>query len=316
MPVAKCSDAEFMELFRAHGATKTARRLGVSVRSVHGRRERLEQRTKEPIRGNVDHQAAKPGPEEHKARLHFDIQDGVVLVGSDAHYWPGIVTTAHKAFVKFCRTLKPKLVILNGDVLDGATVSRHSPIGWESRPTLVDEIETCKARLFEIEKAAKDVPKVWTLGNHDARYETRLATVAPEYARLNGASLKDHFPDWQPCWSVWINGDVVVKHRFKGGMHAPQNGTLWAGKTMVNGHLHSMKVQPISDYNGTRWGVDTGTLADTFGPMFQDYTEDNPRSWRSGFIVLTFKDGKLLWPEIVHVVGDGVVDFRGTTHSV
>jgi hypothetical protein len=33
-----------------------------------------------------------------------------------------------------------------------------------------------------------------------------------------------------------------IKHRFKGGMHAPQNNTLWAGVTMVTGHLHSQKV--------------------------------------------------------------------------
>lgn len=314
MPKAHTSDAEFIELIRKHGVDITAETLGHDRRDVQRRRLRLERRMKVAIRREA-HPLVK-SPEQHKHRLTFDIQDGVVLVGSDAHYWPDIVTTAHRAFVKFCKTLKPKLVIQNGDVLDGATISRHAPIGWEDRPKLVDEIDACKARLFEIEKVTYGIPKVWTLGNHDARFETRLATVAPEYARINGVHLKDNFPDWQACWSAWINDDVVVKHRFKNGIHAPHNGTLWAGKTMVNGHLHSLKVQPISDYNGTRWGVDTGTLADPYGPMFRDYTEDNPRSWRSGFIVLTFHKGQLLWPEIVHVIGEGLVDFRGEAISV
>ena len=104
---------------------------------------------------------------------------------------------------------------------------------------------------------------------------------------------------------------MVIKHRYKGGIHATHNNTLWAGKTVVTGHLHSLKVTPFSDYNGIRWGVDTGTLADPYGPQFENYTEQNPANWRSGFVVLTFKDGTLLDPEIVRVVGERKVSFRG-----
>jgi hypothetical protein len=123
--------------------------------------------------------------------------------------------------------------------------------------------------------------------------------------------LRDHFPRWVPCWAAWINDDVVVKHRYKGGTHAAHNNTLYAGKTMVTGHLHALKVSPFNDYHGTRWGVDTGTIADPQGPQFVDYTEDNPKDWRAGFVVLTFKDGELLWPEVVRVMDDEHVDFRG-----
>lgn len=302
-----CSEDEFIELVRTKGPGGAAKHLGISERRIYERRSVLERKLKISIRGPDPR--SKPGPEQHKGRLNFDIQDGVVLVGSDAHYWPEIVTTAHKAFVKFCRTLKPKLVIANGDMVDGATVSRHSPIGWENRPKLVDEIETCKVRLFEIEKAARDARKVWLLGNHDARYETRLAQVAPEYAKLNGVHLKDHYPSWETAWSLWANDDVVVKHRFRGGVHARHNNTLHAGKTMVTGHTHALGVTPFSDYNGDRWGVDTGTLAEKYGEQFTDYTEDSPRNWRSGFIVLKFVGGTLLWPQPVHVIGEGVVTY-------
>ena len=87
---------------------------------------------------------------------------------------------------------------------------------------------------------------------------------------------------------------------------------MWSGKTIVTGHLHSLKVTPFSDYAPRpRWGVDTGTLADPYGPQFRDYCEDNPVNWRSGFVVLTFHKGKLLWPELVHVFDDKHVEFRG-----
>lgn len=316
MPIERCPEHEFVELVRTYGAQKTAKKLKMAVSVVHARRRRIEQRTHEPVRAETGHALVQPGPEQHKARLHFDVQDGVVLVGSDAHYWPGIVTTAHKAFVKFCRTLKPKLVIQNGDVLDGATISRHAPIGWESRPKLVDEIDACKARLFDIEKVTKDVPKVWTLGNHDARFETRLANQAPEYAKVHGVHLRDHFPDWLPCWSVWVSDQLVVKHRAKSGIHAPHNNTMWAGKSIATGHLHSLKVMPITDYNGTRWGIDTGTLAEPGGPQFINYLEDGMTNWRSGFAVFTFRGGRLMWPELVSVIGPDKVDFRGEIIAV
>jgi hypothetical protein len=80
---------------------------------------------------------------------------------------------------------------------------------------------------------------------------------------------------------------------------------------MVTGHLHSAKVTPCTDYNGTRYGVDTGCLADTYHPAFQGYCEDSPRDWRASFCVLTFVDGQLLMPELVLVWDQTHVQFRG-----
>lgn len=227
------------------------------------------------------------------------------------------MTTAMRAFVRFCKDLQPKLAILNGDVMDLPQISRHPPIGWENHPTVADEIETAKEQLHKIELATpKSCKLIWTLGNHDARFETRLATVAPEYARMNGFHLKDHFPAWQACWSTFINDDVVVKHRFKGGMGATRANALNAGKSMVTGHLHSSKVTPLTDYTGTRYGVDTGCLANPAHPAFTDYTEDSPLDWRSGFAVMTFHKGKLLMPELVQVWDDNNVQFRGKVIKV
>ena len=80
---------------------------------------------------------------------------------------------------------------------------------------------------------------------------------------------------------------------------------------MVTNHLHSPKVTPFTDYAGTRYGVDTGCLADPDHEAFLAYTEDNPKNWRAGFAVLTFKDGKLLMPELVQVWDKSHVQFRG-----
>jgi hypothetical protein len=311
-PRAKTSDADFIRMFEKEGPAALRKKLGLPLSNIHRRRNTLERLYGRQIRSPDKTRRATRLAEDHSAVLRYPIKDGVVLIGSDAHIWPGEPTTAMRAFVKFCKEYEPQIVILNGDVLDFPQVSRHPPIGHLELPNIADEIEAAQDQLHDIEMAVRRQCRlVWTLGNHDARFETRLATVAPEYARLHGHSLKDHFPAWSACWRCDLNDSVTVKHRHKGGIHATHNSTMWAGRSMVTGHLHSQKVAPFSDYNGTRYGVDTGCLADPEAKAFVDYTEANPLNWRSGFAVLTFKDGQILPPELVTVWDDKSVTFRG-----
>jgi len=289
------------------------------VRGIHHRRRGIEKRRgivlTPPSRGGHVQQL-----DQHPAVIQLGIQDGVVLIGSDAHYWPGIVPTAHRAFVEFCKEYKPKAVVMNGDILDFPAISRFeasSWLDWENRPNVADEIEYAASMLEEIYKASKSARHTWCLGNHDSRLETTIASKAPQLAKMKGVHLKDHFgEEWEPCYATFVNDGVVIKHRMKGGIHATRNNTLNAGRTMITGHLHSAKVTALSDYNGTRWGVDCGCIADPYGPQFSNYTELNSLDWRSAFCVATFKKGKLLWPELVWVSGPGTIQFRGKEWSV
>lgn len=311
MPKPSTSDADFIAMIQRYGPAETARRLNVNQRNVFARRATLERKLGIQIKAPEYQGTNTRRAEDHPQRILMDVENGEVLIGSDFHLWPGNRSTAFRAFVRYCKERQPKGIIANGDVLDFPKISSHPPIGWENHPTVADEIEHGQRCLAEIEDAAPKTQKTWNLGNHDGRFETRLATVAPEYARLNGFHLRDYFPAWLPAWSTWINDDVVVTHRYKGGIGATRANALNSGKTMVTGHLHSAKVTPLTDYNGTRYGVDTGCIADPDERAFVDYTEDNPKDWRSGFAVLTFRKGKLLQPELVLVWDKDHVQFRG-----
>ncbi len=309
------SETDFIEEYPKIGAAGIAEKYGITQRKVFDRRRKIE------LRRGISLQAPAKGGgilqfDQHPAVIPISIQNGHILVGSDSHYWPGIVTTAHRAFLEFAKEFKPKVIIKNGDEADFPQISRHAQIAWESRPKLSVEVDNLKAMLSEIEKTTPDARLLWPLGNHDARFESRLSQVAPEYADIHGVHLKDNFPKWEPCWAVFVNDDLVVKHRFKSGIHATHNNAMWAGRSIITGHLHSLKVTPLSDYNGTRWGVDSGTMADPYGPQFYNYTEINPVNWRSGFILLTFVNGRLLWPEIIWVSGKDEVQFRGKVMRV
>lgn len=311
----KIPDEVLIKEFPKLGAAGMSEKYGMSEKGIYDRRRAVEERhglkLTPPTRGGDVKQL-----DQHPAAIQLGIQEGQILVGSDSHYWPGIVTTAHRAFVEFAKEYKPKIIIKNGDETDFPTLSRFAPIGWESRPKVSDEVDAVKDMLTEIEKASPRSRRIWPCGNHDGRFETRLATIAPEYAKIHGVHLKDHFPNWEPCWATFVNNDTVIKHRIRGGIHATRNNTLAAGRSVVTGHLHSLKIAPISDYNGTRWGVDCGTMAEPYGPQFYNYTELSPLDWRSGFVLLTFQKGKMLWPEVIWVSGPDTVQFRGSEWRV
>lgn len=315
---AACSDEEFIEIWnKLKSAKKIADLLNVAERNVQARRRRIEKKLGYALLSNhprsPDFKVTIPA---NGVRVGVEVESGIIVVASDCHYYPGVITTAHRAFVKIIKTLKPKMVVMNGDVFDGASISRHPPMDWQSIPNVKQELEACQERLGEIESAAKGAKLHWTWGNHDMRFNARLCSqVGDTFKGIEGMNLSDHFHRWKFSTSVMVNDHTIIKHRYHNGIHAVYNNTLKSGASIVTGHLHSLKVTPWTDYTGTRYGVDTGTLADIDGSQFE-YTEDNPKNWRSGFAVLTFHNGKLMPPELCEVTGDGQAWFRGEILSV
>ena len=318
-----CSDVEFIRLWdELQSATKIAEYLGIAIRAVHQRRRWIEENYKITLNAS-DFRGAQYNKNRPKSfsplkQIDLGILDGTVIVFSDAHFIPGQRTTAFKGLLWAIQTFKPKAVICNGDAFDGASISRHA-VTDQPQASVIQELKACQGALGEIEETAKaarhNVKLLFTWGNHDIRFGNRLAQHAPQFKEVQGFKLTDHIPDWDFCWAVWPTNNVIVKHRYKGGIHATHNNTVNAGVTIVTGHLHSLKVTPFSDYNGVRFGVDTGTLAETDGPQFT-YAEINPSNHRSGFAVLNFFNGKLLWPELVHKFDEDQIQFRGEVLDV
>lgn len=319
----KVSRAEFIEAWsRLGSAPKVAHFLNIDERSVHRRRRRIEAEYNQPLVSNHEHSKAFAHIQPIQTsinRIELGVLDQTIIVFSDAHFWPGEYTTAYKGLLWAIKELKPHAVISNGDAFDGATISRHPPLGWSHTPSVIEELKAVQTRLGEIEETAKaarhNCKTLFVWGNHDTRFANKLVSQAPQYREVHGFKLQDHLPAWEFGWSVWPTPQCVIKHRYKNGVHATHNNTVNAGVSIVTGHLHSLKVMPFADFNGNRYGVDTGTLAEPYGAQF-DYGEGNPLNHRSGFAVLTFRDGKLLWPELVHKWADGQVEFRGQIINV
>jgi len=314
----KVTRSEFVEIWDRLGSVeKVADYLQMNKRAVHRRRRRIEQDENQPlvsVHPNVSMYSHMQPIKTALNRVELGVLDQTIIVFSDSHFWPGEYTTAYKGLLWAIKELKPHVVISNGDAFDGAAISRHDPLGWSKTPTVIEELKAVQAHLGEIEETAKaarhNCKLLFIWGNHDTRFANKLASQAPQYREVHGFKLEDHLPAWEFAWSVWPTPDCVIKHRYKSGVHAAHNNTVGAGINIVTGHLHALKVTPYADYNGNRYGVDTGTLAEPYGAQF-DYGEGDPLNHRSGFAVLTFKGGKLLWPEIVHKWDENQVEFRG-----
>jgi predicted phosphodiesterase len=308
----KISTPRFIEVWKQTGGkpSEVAKILGFSsISAASNRRKSIEKELGVILAASSERSPRnRATKDKNSRRIGIEMKDGLILIGSDMHIWPGPLTTAQRGFLKIAQDLKPDVVIANGDVFDGAKISRHPAGTWdqEKRPNVKQELEACQAYLSQIAAPRR----IWTWGNHDARIEYTLAALVPQYEGVPGFALKDHFPEWTFCMAVFVNDNLVVKHRLANGMHAAYNNTVKSGRSMVTGHLHSLKVTPWTDYNGTRYGVDCGTLADPESKQF-DYSEEAPSNHRAGFVAITIKDRRPLYPELIQVWDEDHIEFRG-----
>lgn len=228
-----------------------------------------------------------------------------VIIGGDAHFWPGEPPIMWKAFCKIAKKIKPDAIVLNGDILDGVRVSRHGRFFGTKAPTVSEELEMAHKCLKMLPNAPE---QIWTMGNHDIRFDNYLANNASELEEYTG-SIKDRFPKWNFAWSTVIN-NVEIRHRFRGGIHTAWNNALHAGVSIVTNHTHQLQITAVRNRNGSHYGIETGMLGDPLSPAFE-YTEGAPSRVCPGFVVLSFdEEGNLMPPELAEMIR-GRPTFRG-----
>lgn len=238
--------------------------------------------------------------------VHVKAPNSRWIIGSDLHCWGGPPTVTFQAFIKVAEKLKVDGIILNGDIIDGARISRHSIPLRSKAPKISREIETAKEWISMLPNAKY---LCWTIGNHDIRLDNYIADNASELDDYI-LSLQDHFPTWRMAYAFEINGTTEIRHRYRSGIHAAWNNTLHSGINIVTGHTHQLSVTAQRDRRGSRYGIETGMMADPDGPQFE-YSEGAPSRSQQGFVVLTFDhDGEMMPPETCEMIRGRLI-FRG-----
>lgn len=312
----KLSDEAFITAWRAAGGSpaRISELTGIGIRQVYKRRTVLEKRHGVTLQSvPVDGKATPYAPPAHfERRRRFEVRDGVVVVFSDAHFAPDHNTVAQDALETLCRELKPVVVVSNGDELDAAQLSKWPILSHHKTYSLREQLDCLKLHMDAIQRAAGPKCRLAaTLGNHSVRLSRYIASVAEHFLDMPYTRLEDWIPAWPLSWTVEINtggpGMTVIRHRNQAGMLHLQGQK--AGCHYIHGHCHKLGVHRLPTFNGVRYSLDTGSLADPDSDVF-DYAEGAPNHCQ-GFAVLTFKDGKLLPPELVEVV-EGTAYFRGS----
>jgi UDP-2,3-diacylglucosamine pyrophosphatase LpxH len=310
---AKVTDEQFIEIWnKHHSPSKVAHELGISVSNIHARRSRLVAKghklvTFDPLQRKTPFSPDDAPAVHFEKRRQLEVKNGHVIIFSDPHFYPDHNTVAQDALIKLIKELKPKAVLCGGDALDGTQIGRHDPTrGWHQPVSLEEQLACVCESMTAIKKAAKGAITYMTLGNHDARLSRYLAVNAPHMEGLPGTRLEDYIPSWPLSWTLEINGNTIVRHRHLGGMLHMQ--AQKAGCHYVHGHLHKLGCMAMPQYHDFKFSIDCGSLSDPSSDAF-DYTEDGVPHVQ-GFAILTYKDGKLLWPEFCYVMG-GKAFFRG-----
>jgi len=112
------NDSEFIEASKKlKSASKVSEFFKMDVRAIRARRRTIEIRYGISLpseskglgnswraqKGQILDKIAEHRSKVYKHVMDYELHDGVVLVASDAHYWPGIVTPGHEAFCKLAK---------------------------------------------------------------------------------------------------------------------------------------------------------------------------------------------------------------------
>lgn len=239
--------------------------------------------------------------------VEITLTDADVVVASDVHF-PYQDDKAIAAFRKYIQEKQPKVVVLNGDVLDFYKLSRFSKDPAGKNPA--EEIEMCRTFLKNIRKDVPTAAIYYTIGNHETRLEKYVLDNAPQIACLVDnvfEIIKTDREDMcvQGCASLTINDTFVLKH----GTRLGNKSGLSAIKELeahylsgATGHTHRL-ARFSTRKSGRRFvWLETGCLCD-LNPEYMVNAD-----WEQGFAHIKFKKGKLHQAKIIQIENGEILE--------
>ena len=228
----------------------------------------------------------------------FEIKQSRILIISDLHF-PYQDNEAISLALDYGKEKKIDCIILNGDIFDFATISRHEK-DWRSR-NVIQEFEAVKSFFKTLRAHFPKTKIVYKYGNHDERYEKFLYAKAPEIFDMPEFQLEiilklgelkiDIVKDKRPI----IVGKLTVLHGHElfgmGGVN-PARATFT--KTMEDtlvGHYHRTSSHSEPTMNNRLINVHSQGCLCEMHPLFAPINK-----WNLGFsyVDLNIKTGEYI----------------------
>ena len=242
---------------------------------------------------------------------------------SDTH-WPHIHQPSWDAFSAWAKDTKPHGVVIGGDFLDFAALSRYAQEPG-AKQTVADDIRQFVGEANRLLRYTTHVHVIE--GNHDARwYKKILEPIAQHLPGLVGMSLHEQCTfsglDRRIKWHIesleWRGlqlGNMILRHGDKQtprfGSANPARAALvrTLGRSQVFGHTHQVGLVAM----GTHADVSVSVAN---GHMSADHSYSLENNWVRGFTILEHdKDAGFVHPYPV-VIRDGRFAWRGRVFGV
>ena len=148
------------------------------------------------------------------------------------------------AAMNYIRREKVDTIILNGDILDGARISRHAKT--PEQPRFMQELELCKSFLRGLRADFPNARILYKIGNHEDRFEAYLMKNAEE---LLGLVDFNKLLDLENLGIELVPSSAFMKHpgtfivhghemRVSGGVNPARSLLLKAFDNTIMGHVH------------------------------------------------------------------------------
>ena len=236
-------------------------------------------------------------PSSAETYLPYEIKSQRTLIISDLHF-PYQHNKSIELALDFGKQKKVDCILINGDLLDFATISRHEK-DFRAR-SVVEEFESVRAFLNALRKNFPKVKIVFKEGNHDERWEKWLYLKAPEIfddiefrlenrlglGKLNIDIVKDKRP-------VKI-GKLTVLHGHElaggsGGVNPARATFLKTLDSVIVGHYHKTSSHTETTMNGDVISVESQGCLCGMNPLYMPINK-----WNLGFsyVELDVKTGE------------------------
>lgn len=266
------------------------------IRSVRGNHGEKSKKTATSPRPN-GHAGTKPTlpPSIADPWKPFELGNGIkVAILSDLHV-PYHSEVAVPSAVKYCVSRSPGVVLINGDLADFYSISRHQKD--PSKRDFKAEVTAVQKTLEWIRSEFPEARIVLKAGNHEERWQHWLWNCAPEISNFERMTLEQWID--APEHGIEVVTDqrpvmcgrlpVMHGHEIGKGISAPVNAArglfLRTTSTMLQSHCHrtSQHVEPDWRHLDTAtWSI--GCLCD----MNPEYARIN--KWNHGFGFVTVDD--------------------------
>ena len=214
------------------------------------------------------------------------INQSKILIISDLHF-PYQDNKAIELALQYGLDKNVNCILINGDLLDFATISRHER-DWRHRQ-VHEEFEAVRSFLVGLRGLFPKAKIVFKEGNHDERWEKWLFLKAPEIfddpeftlqARLRLGELRiDYVRDKRP---VQI-GKLTVLHGHElaggsGGVNPARSTFLKTLDSVLVGHYHKRSSHDETTMNGNVISVQSQGCLCGMNPLFMPINK-----WQQGF---------------------------------